>query len=243
MHAPRRSPASNRHRPPTRRGLRSFATIFQFVKLAAVLNELPNPDEATYRALAAVEMDPHLDRPMGTFSKGMRQRAKIASAIVHDPSVLFLDEPLNGLDPKQRRHMISLFHSLGEAGRTVLVSSHVLDEVDRFGSRVLVIANGRLAAQGDFHAIRALMDDQPLRYRIVCSDSRHFAAHLMARGATVGTTLLDRHTFELTTLDALSLRRTVAVVAKEVNVRLFEVSPLDADLESVFRYLVGGSQS
>ncbi len=225
---------------PQQDGVFERDTIFEFVKLAAVLNRLPDPEQAALGALHAVEMDPNLDRPMGTFSKGMRQRAKIASAIVHDPSVLFLDEPLNGLDPKQRRHMIELFHNLGQSGRTVLVSSHVLDEVERFGSRVLVIANGRLAAQGDFRAIRALMDDQPLRYRVVCSDSKHFAAHLIARGLTVGTTILDQYSFELTTLDALKLRRSLAAIAKEVTIRLFEVSPLDADLESVFRYLVGG---
>ena len=106
------------------------------------------------------------DRHLHTYSKGMKQRVKVAQALVNDPAVLVLDEPLTGLDPRQRRHLIDLFGQLGAQGRCVLVSSHVLDEVERFGSRVLVIAQGRLAATGDYRAIRDLMDDRPHRIRI-----------------------------------------------------------------------------
>ena len=113
-----------------------------------------------------VELDPDDPRYLPTYSKGMRQRVKVAQALVHDPSVIVLDEPLTGLDPRQRLHLIDLFHRLGDEGRCVIVSSHVLDEVERFGSGVLVIAQGRLAAEGDFHAIRDLMDDRPHRIRL-----------------------------------------------------------------------------
>jgi ABC-2 type transport system ATP-binding protein len=169
----------------------------------------------------------------------MRQRAKIAAALVHNPAVLVLDEPLNGLDPKQRRQMIALFHRIGEAGCTVIVSSHVLDEVERFGTKVLVLAKGRLAAQGDFRAIRGLMNDQPLTYRISCSDPRILSAHLIAEGLISGCTVTSHDSVEITTADAGGFRTRLPAICMDHSIRLEELSPLDADLESVFRYLVG----
>src|SRR5213075_2463731 len=125
-------------------------------------------------------------RPLSTWSKGMRQRLKVAQALVHDPEVLVLDEPLDGLDPRQRLHLIDIFRRLGDEGRCVLVSSHVLDEVERLGSRVLVLAQGRLAAEGDFHAIRDLMDDRPHRLRVGTDSPRSLAAGLLSTGAVTG---------------------------------------------------------
>lgn len=224
---------------PQQDGVFEREGLYDFVHLSAVLNGVPNPDAAVRVALNAVELSPDLDRPLGAFSKGMRQRAKIAAALVHQPSVMVLDEPLNGLDPKQRRQMIQLFHQLGEDGCTVLVSSHVLDEVERFGSRVLVIAKGRLAAQGDFRAIRALMNDQPLTYRIACSDPRTTAAELVREGLVTGCKVTGPGTVEITTADAAGFRRRLPAICSVGGIRLEELSPLDADLESVFRYLVG----
>ena len=141
----------------------------------------PIPTAPRPRALAVVELDPTDPRRLPTYSKGMRQRVKVAQALVHDPQVIVLDEPLTGLDPRQRLHMIELFHRLGATGKCVLVSSHVLDEVERFGSRVLVIAQGRLAAEGDFRAIRDLMDDRPHRIRVRTDRPRALASRLIAR--------------------------------------------------------------
>lgn len=225
---------------PQQDGVFENDTVAGFVELSARLNGVPNPAAAARSAIETVELDPTMTKPLGAFSKGMRQRAKIASAIVHSPPVLFLDEPLNGLDPRQRRSMIDLFHRLGEEGRTVMVSSHILEEVERFGEQVLVIVNGRLAAQGSFHGIRSLMNDQPLRYRVTCGHGRYLSSHLLAKGLISGCRLYDEYSFELTTTDAVALKRGIAGTAKDINVRLLEVEPLDADLESVFRYLVGG---
>ena len=150
-----------------------------------------------------------------------------------------LDEPLTGLDPRQRRHLIALFQRLGAEGRCVVVSSHVLDEVERFGSRVLVLAQGRLAAEGDFHAIRELMDDRPHRIRIRTDRPRLLGTGLLGAGAVVAVQLDGDETLVVETTDAARLRRDVAVVAQGIEARLFEVTPLDDDLESVFRYLVG----
>jgi ABC-2 type transport system ATP-binding protein len=209
-----------------------------FVRLAAVLQGLDDPDVAARAALAVVELDPDEPRPIAGFSKGMRQRAKVAQAIVHDPEVVVLDEPLTGLDPRQRLHLIALFQRLGTEGRTVIVSSHVLDEVERFGSRVLVLAQGRLAAEGDYRGIRDLMDDRPHRVRIRADRARTLATGLLDRGVVVAVRMLDEDAVVVDTVDAAGLRRAVVVVAAELDIRLHEVSPLDDDLESVFRYLV-----
>jgi ABC-2 type transport system ATP-binding protein len=225
---------------PQQDGVFERERALDVVRLAATMSYLPNPDRRAREALDEVEIDPDMDRPLGAFSKGMRQRVKIAQAIVHRPDVLVLDEPLNGLDPRQRRHMITLFHRLGAEGRTVIVSSHVLEEVERFGSHVLVVAKGRLAAQGDYRAIRALMDDQPLRIRIRCSGARLVGAQLLHGGSISSCEVIDDQQLEVTTLDARSLRRNIPIVCQQQRARLEEVLPLDDDLESVFRYLVGG---
>jgi ABC-2 type transport system ATP-binding protein len=213
----------------------------EFVRLAAVLQGVGGADAAARAALATVELDPdELKRPVSTFSKGMRQRVKVAAALVHDPPILMLDEPLTGLDPRQRLAMVALLQRLGAEGRTVLVSSHVLDEVERFGSRVLVIARGRLVAEGDFHAIRDLMDERPHRIRVRTDQPRVMATGLMACGAALGVQLESTDQVIVDTLDVTAFRRAVAPTAREAGARLLEVAPLDDDLESVFRYLVDG---
>ena len=118
--------------------------------MAARLQQLPDPAAAAARAIATVDLEAAADRATGGYSKGMRQRVKIASALVHDPSILLLDEPFNGMDPRQRLHMMDLLRSMAAAGRTILFSSHILEEVERIADGVLVIVAGRLAAAGDF---------------------------------------------------------------------------------------------
>jgi ABC-2 type transport system ATP-binding protein len=224
---------------PQQEALFENLSAFEFVQLAAVLLRLDDPADAARRALDIVELPSDEKRPVSGFSKGMRQRVKVAQGLVADPDVVVLDEPLTGLDPRQRLHLIALFQRLGAQGKCVLVSSHVLDEVERFGSRVLVMAQGRLAAEGDFRAIRELMDDRPLRIRIRCDDPRTLAAGLLGTDGVVGIQL-DGDAIVVDTRDAALLRRSIAVVARDRYLRLQEVTPLDDDLESVFRYLVEG---
>ena len=157
-----------------------------FVRATAVLHGLPDPDAAAVRALRTVELDPDDPRRLPTYSKGMRQRVKLAQAIVHAPQVIVLDEPLSGLDPRQRTQMVALFHRLGADGRCVIVTSHVLEEVERFGTNVLVMSKGRLAASGDFHEIRALMDDRPLRLRVRTDAAQRLGGVLVSAGVVVG---------------------------------------------------------
>jgi len=152
--------------------------------------------------------------------------------------VIVLDEPLTGLDPRQRLHMITLFERLGEAGRCVVVSSHVLDEVERFGSRVLVMVQSRLAAEGDYRAIRDLMDDRPHRVRIRTNHPRAVASGLLEVGAVMAVELVGDDGVVVETTTAQQLRHQVASVAQRASATLTEIQPLDDDLESVFRYLV-----
>jgi ABC-2 type transport system ATP-binding protein len=214
-----------------------------FVRLAAILHGVADPDAAAIGALNTVELDPGERRKVTTYSKGMKQRVKVAQALVNDPAVLFLDEPLTGLDPRQRNHLIDLFARLGDQGRCVLVSSHVLDEVERFGTRVLVVAQGRLAATGDFRAIRDLMDDRPHRIRVRTDRPRELATELVGNVGVLGVRLeppvAGRPGAVLVdTTDAITFRRAVAPAARAVDAALYEVTPLDDDLDSVFRYLV-----
>jgi ABC-2 type transport system ATP-binding protein len=208
-----------------------------FVGMAARLSNVADADGAAARAIKLVDLDPNDRRPLRTYSKGMRQRIKVAAAVVHDPEIIVLDEPLEGLDPRQRLRMIKLFSELGDAGRTVIVSSHVLDEVQKFGSRVIVLGQGRLLAEGDFREIRDLMDDRPHRLRVSTDRPRAVAAGLIESGAVLGARV-DSSTVVVDTENVKSFRRTVAAVAKDNDARLLEVVPLDDDLDSVFRYLV-----
>jgi ABC-2 type transport system ATP-binding protein len=213
-------------------------TAREFVRLSAVLQRLPDPDAAAVAALETVELDPADRRKLPTYSKGMRQRVKLAQAIVHDPSVIVLDEPLSGLDPRQQLHMIELFHQLGAAGRCVIVASHVLEEVARFGSNVLVLAKGKLAASGDYRHIRALMDDRPRRVLVRTTEPQRLGAELVRTGAAVGVRIDGADRLVLDTEDARSLGRALAPVARAQGATVLEVRAVDEDLEDVFRYLV-----
>jgi ABC-2 type transport system ATP-binding protein len=213
-------------------------TALEFVALSGKLHGLADPEGAARAALETVGLDPADERRLPTYSKGMRQRVKVAQAIVHDPAVLVLDEPLTGLDPRQRADQVALFRRLGSEGRCVIVSSHVLGEVERLGSQVLVMSQGRLAAAGDFHELRALMDDRPMRIRVRTDRPRELAAALLGAGNAVGVRLDGDEVLELDTTDARALAHALAPVAREREARLFEVRPLDADLEGVFRYVV-----
>jgi ABC-2 type transport system ATP-binding protein len=223
---------------PQQEGVFEPLTAREFVSLSATLQGVPDPARAAIAALEQVELDPADPRRLPAYSKGMRQRVKVAQAIVHDPSVLVLDEPLTGLDPRQRLDMVALFRRLGSEGRCVIVSSHVLGEVERLGSRVLVMSQGRLAAAGDFRELRALMDDRPMRIRVRTDRPRELAGALLEAGSAVGARLDGDQAIELDATDARALAHALAPIARERGARLFEVHPLDADLEGVFRYVV-----
>ncbi len=212
-------------------------TAFELVRYAARLSGRPDPDADARKAIATVELEEDADRKVGEFSKGMRQRAKVAAALANDPLVLVLDEPLNGTDPVQRARLISLFRSLGDQGRTVIVSSHILQEVERMTDRVIAMVDGKLAAAGDITAIRAAMAHIPYRVVVDADDVRGLGSALI-RGDGVSGVRLEDGRLHVETTSLRVLGTDVPVAAKELGVRLTGFHPEDDSLESVFRYLV-----
>ena len=228
---------------PEQEHMYPFLSAREFLYLNAVLQDVEDPDSATQRALEAVELVDDADRNLGGYSKGMRQRAKIAAALVHDPQVLLMDEPLSGTDPLQRLRTIELIRRLGDEGRTVLVSSHVLDEVERFADRILVIVNGKLAAAGNFHTIRERMDEQASKIRVRSTDPRRFAAALILEPSVTTVSIVESNdrppAIQVEAGDVRTFYRSVAPLAAREGITLYEVAALDDSLTSVFAYVVG----
>ncbi|MEX1004078.1 MAG: ABC transporter ATP-binding protein [Acidimicrobiia bacterium] len=210
----------------------------QFVALRAKLGRCSDPAEATERALDTVGLSDAADRALGGFSKGMRQRAKVAAALVTDPEVLVLDEPLNGADPVQRAQLIDLFVRLGAEGRTVIVSSHVLVEVERMTHRLVAMIDGRLAAVGRIDELRSAMTDKPRQVLVTADRPRELAAALMTVAGVEGVHL-GRTALEITTTEPATLARFLPGVARTHGIRIREIAPADESMEQVFRYLVG----
>ncbi|WP_406060224.1 ABC transporter ATP-binding protein [Streptomyces sp. NBC_01077] len=222
---------------PEREAMYDFLTGREFVVANAELQGLGAKE--AQQALATVEMEYAQDRKISTYSKGMRQRVKMASALVHDPSVLLLDEPFNGMDPRQRMQLMDLLRQMGADGRTVLFSSHILEEVEQLASHIEVIVAGRHAASGDFRKIRRLMTDRPHRYLVRSSDDRALAAALIADPSTAGIEVDHAEGgLRIQAVDFGRFTELLPKVARERGIRLLTVSPSDESLESVFSYLV-----
>jgi ABC-2 type transport system ATP-binding protein len=220
-----------------REAVHSFLTAWDFVLANAKMHKLANPQAAAKRALELVEMTEAQDRRVGTFSKGMRQRTRVAAALVHDPEVLLLDEPFNGMDPRQRMHMMALLHGLGENGRTILFSSHILEEVEQVSGTVQVIVAGRLAASGDFREIRRLMTNRPHVFAVQSSDDRRLAVALIGQASVSGVEI-DGGGLTVRAADYGSFTRALPRIAMGEGIRLRKLLPSDESLESVFSYLL-----
>jgi ABC-2 type transport system ATP-binding protein len=235
---------------PEREAMYDVVTGWAFVVANARLHRLPDPEAAAHRALDLVEMTDVAGREIGGYSKGMKQRVKMASALVHDPGVLLLDEPFNGMDPRQRLHLMDLLRSMGDSGRTVLFSSHILEEVEEIAGTIEVMVSGRHAASGDFREIRRLMTERPHQYTVQSDDDRSLAAAVITEGCASAVELVASRTGQPGVIDgepgvlrvqASDHNRFVHVlpqVARSNGIRLYQVSPADESLESVFAYLV-----
>ena len=217
-----------------------YLTGRQFVLANAELHGLADAGAAAERALEVVEMTEPAGRRIGTYSKGMRQRVKLASALVHDPAVLLLDEPFNGVDPRQRLHLMSLLRRMGAEGRTVLFSSHILEEVEQVARQIEVVVSGRHAASGDFGQIRRLMTDRPVQYVVVSDDDRGLAGALIAEPSVVAVSLRRAGGVDVSVSDFGAFTVRLPQVARQHAIRILELTPTDESLESVFAYLVGG---
>ena len=222
---------------PEAEAMYDMITGRQFVLANARLHGLADPGAAARTAVETVEMTDAQDRAISTYSKGMKQRIKMATALVHDPAVLLLDEPFNGMDPRQRLHLMDLLRRLGAEGRTVLFSSHILEEVEEIAGTIEVLVAGRHAASGDFRRIRRLMTERPHQYTISSSDDRRLAAAIIADGSA-DTVDLSGGALSVQTPDVGRFVHALPRLARDGGVRLLEVSPADESLESVFAYLV-----
>lgn len=213
-------------------------TARQLVRYAAELSRCDASPRVVEAAIARVNLMDAADRPIAEYSKGMRQRAKVAAALVNDPDLLILDEPLNGADPLQRAVLIGIFHDLAAAGKTIIVSSHVLAEVERMTDRVIAMLDGKLAAAGGIRAIRAAMTHIPHKVRIDADEPRIIARALLDLPAVVGLHVTDDGGLEVETSNLAALGTALPALARTANVRVTRFEPVDASLESVFRHLL-----
>ncbi|MBX7106578.1 MAG: ABC transporter ATP-binding protein [Gemmataceae bacterium] len=212
-----------------------------FVRTCARLAGLSPRDAkaATVRAIERVGMMENADRAIGGYSKGMRQRIKLAQALVHEPRVLFLDEPFTGTDPVARRDLIDVIQHMADGGCSVLVSSHVLHEVQSLTQSVVLLHRGRLVAEGHVREIRDLIDKHPHRIVLLCEKYRELAARLSACGDVAGISFLDQESglmVETRQPDAFYARLPDLALTGGLKIR--EVYSQDDNLEAVFKYLV-----
>jgi ABC-2 type transport system ATP-binding protein len=195
--------------------------------------------DLTQKALQMVDMEKYQDKPIGSYSKGMRQRIKLAQAIAHDPNVLFLDEPLNGMDPVARRIIIDLIKRFGKENKTVIVSSHVLHEIEEMTDAILLINHGRLLAHGNIFEIRQLIDTHPLQVTIGCNNVNVLTSKLL-EFEDVLSIHLNRKRNQLTveTNRPVEFHRRLPQVILENGIDISSIWSPDENLQAIFDYLV-----
>ena len=225
---------------PEHESVYDFLTGRQFVELSARLNTVDDQPAAVSRAIDTVGLGDAADRKLRGYSRGMRQRMRLAATLVHDPELLVLDEPLSGTDPAQRLHLRNVIRRLAAEGRTILVSSHILEEVDELADRIHLMVGGKLAASGDYRAIRQQLNDRPFVVRVDCSKPRVLAAGLLEVEAVEAVEVDHDGRLRIRSRDVASLQRSLPRTARRLDVRLTRVEPLDDSLESVFEYLAKG---
>ena len=215
-----------------------FFTGRQFVEFNARLQGVDQVGSAVDRAIESVGLLQAQYRPLHTYSRGMTQRMRLAATLVHDPQVLILDEPLNGTDPHQRIEFQELMFRLTDEGRTILISSHILEEVEAQAERILLMVNGKLAASGNIRAIREKLDQRPYKVRILAGNSRLLASALLRTEVVESVTIDPDDAIIVLSRKVSVLQKLVPSIARDLGIRLFRIEPLDESLESVFSYVV-----
>ena len=215
-----------------------FFTGRELVEFSARMQGVKDVRSHVDWAIGVVNLADAQHRLLSTYSRGMRQRMRLAATIVHDPEILIMDEPLNGTDPRQRIEFQDLMRKLGDAGRTILISSHILEEVESLANTILLIVSGKLAAAGNFRAIREKLDERPFQVRVVAEAPRAIAAALMGLPAIDSVAVEPDGSLIVLSKNVAVLQRSIAKLAQEAKTRLYRVEPLDESLESVFSYVV-----
>jgi ABC-2 type transport system ATP-binding protein len=210
----------------------------EFVTMMGRLRGVRDIERAVDRAIEFVDMADAQHRPLDTYSRGMRQRMRLAATLVHEPDILILDEPLNGADPRQRVHFKRLLQALATQGKTIVLSSHILEEVEQLADTVLLIVNGKLAASGGFRAIRAALNQRPYHVRVVCDAPRQLASAVMTLQSVDAVNVDPDGALVVLSRNVQDVQIELPRLAKAHGISLRRVEPLDDSLESVFGYLV-----
>ena len=222
--------------------LYEWMTGLDFLMTMARLHGMTR-DEARERAEHVLEFVGLSDvryKEVGKYSKGMRQRVKIAHALVHDPDLIILDEPLHGCDPLARTSIMSVIRELGNRGKTVIVSSHILEEIERITEQIVILHNGRLLALGNLHAIRGLLDKHPHRILLETESPRDLAKELITRNPIYGVRFPQEGFLEIQTGDLSAAHEILPSAIIESGIRVTAVENPDDNLDSLLGYLVGG---
>ena len=223
--------------------LYDWMTGHDFVSTLARLHGMTR-EEASDRASHVLEFVGLADvqnKEIGKYSKGMRQRVKIAHALVHDPDLIILDEPLHGCDPIARTSIMSVIRDLGTQGKTVLVSSHILDEIERITEQIVILHNGRLLALGNLHAIRDLLDKHPHRILIRTENPRKLAEYFVPEDPVYGVRFAEEGALEVLTNDLSAAHSVLPRVIVESGLKITSIENPDDNLEALLGYLVGGT--
>jgi ABC-2 type transport system ATP-binding protein len=215
-------------------------TGLEWVTALVRLNGLSDDQAAAAarHALEQVELLDAADKKIGAYSKGMRQRVKLAQALVHDPELLILDEPLTGMDPLARRRTIRMIKAWARAGKHIIVSSHILHEIESMTSNILLINNGRIVAEGNVHQIRDLIDTHPHTVFIRASDPRRLARELLTYDDVISLKLEEGAVVVETARPDAFYQRMTAIAASGEAGTIDEVTSPDDNLQAVFRFLV-----
>jgi ABC-2 type transport system ATP-binding protein len=212
--------------------IKSYLTVYGHTRTEA--------DELTHRALERVSLMEAADRKVAGYSKGMRQRIRLAQSIAHSPSVLILDEPLNGLDPMARAEIIRLFRQLADEGLHLILSSHILHEVDMMSDAVVLLNNGYVVAEGDIHGVRDEMEEHPMEILIRCDRPSHLAARVFEHDAVVEARVhKDARGLFIKTRNADSFYLLLNRIVLEGEFNVESIAPVDDDLNAVYQYLIG----
>ncbi len=223
---------------PEHESIYDFFTGRQLVEFCARLHNLSHMDDHVDRAISIVGLEDVQNRKMGTYSRGMRQRMRLAATLVHDPQVIILDEPLNGTDPRQRIEFQDVMERLAAEGCAILISSHILEEIETLASRILLMISGKLAASGDFRAIRARLDEQAYKVRVVVDSPRVMASAIVGMEEVDTVSVSEDGSLIVYSRNVSALQRSLAGMARDNAVRLMRVEPMDDSLESLFEYVV-----
>ena len=219
-----------------------WMTGLDFVATLARLHGMTR-EEATARAehvLDFVGLSDVRNKELGKYSKGMRQRVKIAHALVHDPDLIILDEPLHGCDPIARTSIMSVIRELGSQGKTVIISSHILEEIERITEQIVILHNGRLLALGNLHAIRALLDKHPHRILLTCDDPRSLASQFISEDPVYGVRFPEEGQLEIQTTALSAAHAILPRVIVDSGTDVSAIENPDDNLESLLGYLTGG---